>query len=40
MVTDKLKSYSAGKREIMPGAEQRQHKGINNRAENAHQPTR
>ena len=40
MVTDKLKSYAAAKREIMPGVEHRQHKGINNRAENSHQPTR
>src|SRR3954464_600464 len=30
----------AAKREIMPGAEHRQHKGLNNRAENSHQPTR
>jgi putative transposase len=27
-------------REIMPGLEHRQHKGLNNRAENSHQPTR
>ena len=40
MVTDKLKSYAAAKRDIMPGVEHRQHKGINNRAENSHQPTR
>ena len=40
MVTDKLASYSAAKREIMPGVEHRQHKGLNNRAENSHQPTR
>ncbi len=40
MVTDKLKSYAAAKRDIMPGVEYRQHKGINNRAENFHQPTR
>jgi hypothetical protein len=33
-------SYGAAKREIMPGVEHRQHKGLNNRAENAHQPTR
>src|SRR6185437_4163837 len=36
----KLKSYAAAKREIMPGVEHRQHKGLNNRAENSHQPTR
>ncbi|MDR6775469.1 putative transposase [Azospirillum sp. BE72] len=40
MVTDKLKSYAAAKRTIMPGVEHRQHKGLNNRAENSHQPTR
>src|SRR5437660_6103867 len=40
MITDKLASYGAAKREIMPGIEHRQHKGLNNRAENSHQPTR
>ena len=40
LITDKLKSYSAAKAEIMPGVEHRQHKGLNNRAENSHQPTR
>jgi putative transposase len=40
MITDKLKSYAAAKREIMPGVEHRQHKSRNNRAENSHQPTR
>jgi putative transposase len=39
LITDKLKSYAAAKREIMPGVEHRQHKGSNNRAENSHQPT-
>jgi putative transposase len=39
-VTDKLKSYGAAKREILPGVEHRQHKGLNNRAELSHQPTR
>jgi putative transposase len=39
LVTDKPKSDAAAKREIMPGVEHRQHKGINNRAENSHQPT-
>ena len=38
MITDKLRSYSAAKREIMPGVEHRSHKGLNNRAENSHQP--
>jgi len=40
MVTDKLKSYSAMKRELLPSVDHRQHKGLNNRAENSHQPTR
>ncbi len=40
LITDKLKSYAAAKTEILPGVEHRQHKGINNRAENSHQPTR
>ena len=40
LVIDKLASYGAAKKEIMPGVEHRQHKGINNRAENSHQPTR
>jgi putative transposase len=40
MITDKLASYSAAKREVMPGVEHRRHKGLNNRAENSHQPTR
>lgn len=40
MITEKLRSYGAAKREIMPGVEHRSHKGLNNRAENSHQPTR
>jgi putative transposase len=40
LVTDKLRRYAAAKREIMPGVEHRQHKNLNNRAENSHQPTR
>ncbi len=40
MVTDKLASYPAAKKELMPGVEHRRHKGLNNRAENSHQPTR
>ena len=40
MITDKLASYGAAKREVMPGIEHRQHKALNNRAENSHQPTR
>jgi putative transposase len=40
VITDKLKSYGAAKREILPGVEHRQHRYLNNRAENSHQPTR
>src|ERR1043165_9054033 len=40
MVTDKLASYPAAKKELIPGVEHRRHKGLNNRAENSHQPTR
>src|SRR5919206_1249705 len=40
LITDKLRSYGAAQREIMPGVAHRQHKGLNNRAENSHQPTR
>lgn len=36
IVTDQLGSYSAAKRQIMPGVEHRAHKGLNNRAENSH----
>jgi len=35
MITDKLRSYDAAKRKIMPGVEHRSHKGMNNRAENS-----
>ena len=40
IITDKLKSYGAAKREILPGVEHRQHRYLNNRSENSHQPTR
>jgi putative transposase len=40
LVTDKLKSYGAAHRELMHSVEHRSHKGLNNRAENSHQPTR
>ena len=40
MVTDKLRSYSAAKSQLMPGVEHRSHKGLNNRAENSHLPVR
>ena len=41
MVSDKLRSYGAAKRELgMSVCDHRQHKGLNNRAENSHQPIR
>jgi putative transposase len=40
IITDKLKSYHAAKRELLPSVEHFQEKGLNNRAENSHQPTR
>jgi putative transposase len=40
IMTDKLKSYEAAKRELLPGVGHRQHRYLNNRAENSHQPTR
>jgi putative transposase len=40
IVTDKLRSYGAAKRQIMPCVEHRSHKGLNNRAENSHVPLR
>src|SRR5713226_70696 len=40
IITDQLKSYGAAKRELLPGVEHRQHRYLNNRAENSHQPTR
>jgi putative transposase len=40
IVTDKLRSYGAAKKALIPGIEHRQHKGLNNRAENSHRPPR
>ncbi len=40
LITDKLGSYEAAKREVLPHVEHRRHKRLNNRAENSHQPTR
>jgi putative transposase len=40
IITDKLASYGAAKREILPSVEHRQHRYLDNRAENSHQPTR
>ena len=40
IITDKLKSYGAAKREILPGVEHRQSRYLNNRCEHSHRPTR
>lgn len=40
IITDKLRSYDAAKRDVMPDIEHRSHKGLNNRAENSHLPLR
>jgi len=40
MITDKLRSYGAARRQIMPNVKHRSHKGLNNRAENSHVPLR
>ena len=40
MITDKLGSYAAARRQIMPDVEHRSHKGLNNRAEDSHLPFR
>jgi putative transposase len=40
LITDKLRSYAAANRDLGINVEHRQHKGLNNRAKNSHQPTR
>jgi putative transposase len=40
VITDKLASYPPALRRVLPKAEHRRHKGLNNRAENSHLPTR
>ncbi|WP_047462495.1 IS6 family transposase [Rhizobium rhizogenes] len=40
MITDKLRSYAAARRQVMPHVQHRSHKGLNNRAENSHVPLR
>jgi putative transposase len=40
LITDKLKRYGAAKRDILPTVAHRQHRYLNNRAEDSHQPTR
>jgi len=40
VITDTLASDGAAMRAVLPNVEHRRHKGLNNRAEHAHQPTR
>jgi putative transposase len=40
IITDKLGSYGAAKKQVMPMVEHRSHKGLNKRAENSHVPFR
>jgi putative transposase len=40
VITDTLASYPPAVRRVLPRAEHRRHKGLNNRAENSHRPTR
>jgi putative transposase len=40
IITDKLKSYGAAKREMLPGVEHRQSRSLTNRCEHSHRPTR
>ncbi len=40
LVTDRLGFCQAAKKEIAPGLEHRQHKGLNNRSEASHRHTR
>ncbi len=40
IITDKLLSYGAAKREVAPGLDHWSHKDLNNRAENSHLPFR
>ena len=40
VITDKLLSYPPALRRVLPNVDHRRHKGLNNRAENSHQPTR
>ncbi len=40
VITDKLASYPPALRRVLPNSEHRRHKGLSNRAENSHQPTR
>jgi putative transposase len=40
VITDQLASSPPAVRRVLPGTEHRRHKGLNNRAESSHRPTR
>lgn len=40
IITDKLRSYGAARRDVMSSVEHRSHKGLNDREENSHLPLR
>src|SRR6185436_2792929 len=40
MITDKLASYTTAKTDVVPSVEHRRDKGLNNGAQDSHQPTR
>jgi hypothetical protein len=40
VVTDKLRSFRAALKDLAPGISQRSHKGLKNRSEGSHRPTR
>ena len=40
LIADKLGSYAAAKKELLPSVEHRRNRWLNNWAENSHQPTR
>ena len=40
VITDKLRGYIKPIRQLMPNADHRAHKGLNNRIEGSHRPTR
>ena len=40
VITDNLASYPPALKRVLPGVEHRRHKGLNNRAEHSHRPTR
>ncbi len=40
IITDKLRSYGAAKKVLLPRVVHRRNRYLNNRAENSHQPTR